>query len=485
MSTTQTEDTTAGKVSLPTLTAIVVGSVIGGGIFVLPRRFATEAGVLGALIAWIIAGAGTLMLALVFQRLAVRKPSLDAGIHAYAKAGFGSFVGFLSAIGYWAAACAGSASYWVLTMATMSSLFPALFPILGDGASVIAVAISTVGVWLFCALVLRGVKEAAIINRVATVAKVIPIALFIVITLIAFNSDIFTANLWGGAEIGSWRSIFDQAKGTLLITVFVFLGIECASVYSRMARKREDIGRATLIGFLSVLAVFMLVTLSSYGVVPQGELATMQPPSMASVLESVVGQWGSILIRVGVIISVMGAYLAWTLVAAEMLFTPAKSEDLPRFLTKQNANAAPVNAVIMSSALVQLLLVLMLFSDHALDSILDMTAALTLVPYLLAAAYALKLTITRDTYQDGRSLVSDMVIAGAATFYALFLIYVAGLDKLLLSCVIYAPAVLLYRQARREHGQRLFSTVEAVLFGVIVLGAVAGVYGLATGTIRL
>jgi arginine:ornithine antiporter / lysine permease len=482
---TPVQDNAKDKVSLPTLTAMVIGSMIGSGVFLLPRRFGAETGVAGALIAWTIAGAGMLMLALVFQRLATRKPGLDAGVFAYAKAGFGDYVGFNSAFGFWASACAGNTSYWVLIMATLGSLFPALFPALGDGSTVIAVAISSVGVWLFFYLILRGVKEAAIINRIATFAKIIPILLFIVIVVIAFKADVFAGNFWGGDGNYSWSSLFEQAKGTMLITVFVFMGIEGASVYSRFAKKREDVGKATVIGFLAVLSVFMLVTLSSYGVMPQAELAGASQPSMAAVLESVVGPWGSVLIRVGVIISVLGAYLAWTLMAAEILYMPAKSEDMPRFLSRENANGAPVNALIMAAGLVQLLLILLVFSDNALDFMLDLTAALALIPYLLAAGYALKLTITRETYSDGKSLVPDMVIAAVATFYTLFLVYAAGWDHLLLSCILYAPGALLYLMARRQRGLRVFKPAEAVLFGVIVLGAIGGIYGLLTGSIQI
>lgn len=469
------------KVSLPTLTAMVIGSMIGSGVFLLPRRFSVEAGVAGALIAWTIAGAGMLMLAFVFQRLATRKPDLDAGIYAYAKAGFGDYVGFNSAFGFWASACAGNTSYWVLIMATTSTLFPGL----GDGDTVLAVICSSVGVWLFFFLILRGVKEAAIINQIATFAKIVPILMFIVIVVIAFKADVFTDNFWGGDGNYSWSSLFEQAKGTMLITVFVFLGIEGASVYSRFARKREDVGRATVIGFLSVLAVFMLVTLSSYGVMSQSELAGVAQPSMASVLESVVGEWGSILIRVGVILSVLGAYLAWTLMAAEILYIPAKSEDMPKFLAKQNGKGAPVVALVMAGGLVQLLLILLLFTSEALDFMLDLTAALALIPYLLAAGYALKLTITRETYGDRRSLVPDMIVSALATLYTLFLVYAAGWDHLLLSCILYAPGALLYAKARRERNLALFSPAEAVLFGIIVLGAIAGVVSLATGAIQI
>jgi arginine:ornithine antiporter/lysine permease len=480
MTATEQPEKVTEKVSLPTLTAMVVGSMIGSGVFLLPRRFGAETGVVGAIIAWVIAGTGMLMLAFVFQRLAMRKPELDAGIFAYAKAGFGDYVGFNSAIGYWASACAGNTSYWVVITATMSALIPGL----GAGDTVLAVVVSAVGVWLFAFLVMRGVKDAAVINYVVTIAKVVPILMFIVIAIIAFKADVFADNFWGAKDYSA-ASVFEQARGTMLITVFVFLGIEGASVYSRMARKREDVGRATVIGFLSVLSVFALVTLVSYGVMPQSTLAGVSQPSMAAVLESIVGPWGSIVIRVGVIVSVLGAYLAWTLMAAEVLYIPAKSEDMPRFLARTNRHGAPVTALIMAACMISLLLVALLFAADALDFMLDLTAALSLIPYLLAAAYALKLTITRETYDAGKSFVPDMIIAAVATAYTLFLVSAAGVDKLLLSCILYAPAAALYFIARRERGLRVFRPAEAALFGVIVLGAVAGVVSLATGAIEI
>jgi arginine:ornithine antiporter/lysine permease len=175
MTTTESRPEQAtGKVSLPTLTAMVVGSMIGSGVFLLPRRFGAETGVLGAIIAWTIAGTGMLMLAFVFQRLAMRKPQLDAGIFAYAKAGFGDYVGFNSAIGYWASACAGNTSYWVLITATMSAVVPAF----GAGDTVLAVVVSVIGVWLFVYLVLRGVKDAVLFGVIVlgAVAGVVSLA---------------------------------------------------------------------------------------------------------------------------------------------------------------------------------------------------------------------------------------------------------------------------------------------------------------------
>lgn len=240
-----------------------------------------------------------------------------------------------------------------------------------------------------------------------------------------------------------------------------------------------------MIGFLSVLAVFTLVTLVSYGAMPQHDVATAAPPSMATVLESLVGPWGAVFIKVGVIISVLGAYLAWTLMASEVMDVPATTGDMPRFLTKVNANGTPVSALFMVTGYIQAMLIVLLFVSDALDFILDLTAALAVIPYLLAAAYALKLTLTGETYGDERSRRTDLLIAFLATAYTAFLVYAAGPKHLLLSCLLYAPAAALYVAARRERTARIFTAAEALLLAVIAIGAVATVVLLSTGRMSL
>ncbi|MGH8823804.1 MAG: amino acid permease, partial [Jiangellaceae bacterium] len=332
------------RLTFVTLTAMVVGSMVGAGVFSLPRRFGQETGVAGALIAWVIAGTGMLMLAFVFQTLAVRKPTLDAGVYAYAKAGFGEYVGFFSAFGYWASACVGNVTYWVLITSTVGAIAPAL----GDGDTVLAVALSTVGVWLFYFLIRRGARDAAVLNRIVTVAKVVPILVFILLALFALDPQVFADNWSGASDVGP---LFEQVRGTMLVTVFVFLGVEGASVYSRHAKRREDVGRATVLGFLMVFSIFASVTIVSYGILPYSELAELRQPSMAGVLEAAVGEWGAVFVSVGLIISVLGAYLAWTLMAAEVLFVAANDDDMPRFLKQVNDADVPTTALLMSTIL--------------------------------------------------------------------------------------------------------------------------------------
>ncbi|MEV0686201.1 basic amino acid/polyamine antiporter [Nocardia sp. NPDC050378] len=466
------------KFSLPTLTAMVIGSMVGAGVFSLPARFGVATGILGSLIAWGIAGVGMLMLAFVFQTLAIRKPALDAGVFIYAKAGFGDYAGFNSAIGFWASTIAGNAFYWVFITATVGAFYDGF----GDGDTVLAVAVSTVGVWVFHVLIARGVRNAAIINRIITVFKILPIIVFIIVLFVSFDAGVFADNFFAYDDLSS---LDEQIRNTMIITTFVFLGIEGASVYSRYARKRTDVGRATVLGFLSVLALFALVTTSSYSVMPQPEMATTRQPSMVGVFESVVGAWGETFISIAVIISVLGAYLAWTLMAAEVMYAPARSDDLPEFLGRENDDGTPISALIVTSIAVQSLLLLTLVIDDALNFMLDLCTSLALIPYFLAAAYALKLTITGEAYEEvgARTRRKEAIIAGAATVYTLFLFDAAGLEFLLLSTVILAPATLLYVKARAERGARLFTPTEIGLFAIIVVGAVSGVIGLATGTI--
>jgi arginine:ornithine antiporter/lysine permease len=466
------------RVSLVTLTAMVVGGMVGAGVFSLPRRFAAETGVYGALISWAIAGTGMLMLAFVFQSLAVRKPTLDSGVYAYAKAGFGEYLGFFSAFGYWASACVGNVTYWILIMSTLG----ALAPWLGNGDTLPAIAISSAGIWLFAFLIMRGVREATTINKIVTVAKVIPILVFVAICLFSLDLDVLSDNMSGEGA----GSLFDQVNGTMLATVFVFLGVEGATVYSRYARRREDVGRATLLGFLSVLAVFASVTIVSYGILPRAEIAELRQPSMAGVLEQAVGGWGAVFVSVGLMVSVLGAYLAWTLMAAEVLFVAAKDDDMPRFLSGVNAADAPAPSLIMSTVLIQIMLFVTLASENAFDLALNMTSALSLIPFVLSAGYALKLVITRETYDtqpEGRT--RDMVIAALATFYTIFLLYAAGPKYILFSFIIYAPGTVLFVMARREQGRRLFTGREPVILGVSVIGAIVGVVALVAGWIEI
>ena len=474
-------DKSASKLSLFTLSALVVGSMIGAGIFSLPRTFGAATGPFGALIAWLIAGTGMYMLVRVFQALAERKPDLDAGVYSYAKAGFGDYPGFLSAFGYWIGSCIGNVTYWVLIKSTLG----AFFPVFGDGNTLTAIVVSSIGLWLFHFMILRGVKQATFINTLVTVAKVIPLLIFVVIMIGAFNADMFSRNFWGGENMPD-TGLFDQVRATMLVTVFVFLGIEGASVYSRYARKRSDVGKATLIGFVGVTALMVLVTLLPYAALPRADIAGMRQPSVAAVFEAVVGPWGAVFVSVGLIVSVLGAYLAWTLICAEVMFVAAKSNDMPKLFATENANKVPAAALWLTTSMIQLFVATTYWSQDAFALMLNLTSSMALIPYMLVGGYAVLIARRGETYQlRPGDRTRDLVVAALATAYTLFMIFAGGMKFLLLSAILYAPGTLLYIWARREQGKELFTPIGWALFGVAILGCVAGIYGLATGGIVL
>lgn len=469
------------KLGLGSLTALVVGSMVGGGIFSLPQNIAARADVGAVLIGWGITAVGMLALAFVFQGLANRKPQLDGGVYVYAKAGLGDYMGFSSAWGYWISAWLGNVGYFVLLFSTLGYFFPAF----GQGNTPLAIACASGLLWCVHALVLRGIKEAALINLITTVAKLVPILLFIVIVGLAFDRDIFTRDIWGRSN-PQFGGVLEQVRNMMLVTVFMFIGIEGASVYSSRAERRRDVGKATVIGFLGVLALLMLVNLLSLGVMSQPELAALQNPSMAGVLEHVVGRWGAVLISIGLSVSLLGALLSWALLCAEILFVSAKDGTMPAFLRRENANQVPVNALWLTNGMIQLFLLITLFSQGTYLSLIYLASSMILVPYLWSAVYALLLALRGETYEDQAGLRrKDLAIGLLAVGYAIWLLYAGGVKYLLLSALLYAPGVLLFRQAKREQGQVLFTRYEWPIFAAVLLTAVLAGYGLYAGHLTL
>lgn len=469
------------KLKLGALTALVVGSMIGGGIFSIPQNMASGAAAGAILIGWGITAVGMLMLAFVFQTLANRKPELNNGVYAYAKAGFGNYLGFSSAWGYWISAWIGNVSYLVLLFGTLGYFFP----VFGEGNTPAAIIAASLLLWGIHFLVLRGIREAAFINLVTTVAKVVPLLTFVVLVGLAFKADVFGSDFWGrgNAELGS---VMNQVKSMMLVTVWVFIGIEGASVYSARAEKRSDVGKATVLGFIGVLSLLVLVNVLSAGVMSQPELAGLKNPSMAYVLSHVVGDWGAAFISVGLIVSLAGALLSWTLLCGEILYSAAADKTMPTFFGKENQNGVPANALWVSNGAIQAFLIITLFSKSSYLDLLYLATSMILMPYLFSTVYAVMIALKGDGYAaDAGNRNKDLVIGLIAAVYSTWLLYAAGVKYLLLSALLYAPGALVYIKARRENRETVFTGLEKLYLAAAVLGAVIAAVALAVGKLTL
>ncbi|WP_051776860.1 arginine-ornithine antiporter [Pseudorhizobium pelagicum] len=469
-----------GKLGLVPLVALVVGSMIGGGVFSLPQNMAKGASPGAVIIGWLITGIGMLALAFVYQGLSTRKPALDAGPYAYARAGFGDFVGFNSAWGYWLSAWLGNVSYVVLIFGALSYFYPGFG---AEGNTTQAIIGASVVLWATHALILMGIRQAAIFNVVTTIAKLAPIGLFIVIVLLAFNLPKFNFDLWGFAtpDLGS---VMAQVKSTMLVTLWVFIGIEGASVVSGRAAKRSDIGRATIIGFVVALTAYLLVSLLSFGVMTQPELAALPAAaSMANVLEQVVGPWGSVVVRIGLVVSVAGAFLSWTLFAAEIPYRAAREGILPDVFAIENKNGSPAGALWITNILVQLFLLVTYYANSTYLALFYIASTAILVPYVLSGAYALKLAVTGEGYGAGEGRGRDIFTGALATVYGVWLIYAAGPNYLFMCALLYVVGVPVYWWARHARGEKAFSGIEALIgAGIVIAAAMAG-YLMWTGAI--
>jgi arginine:ornithine antiporter/lysine permease len=469
---------------LSALTAIVVGSMIGSGIFALPSQMAGSAAPGPLLIGWLITGVGMLMLAFVFQTLAQRKPEIDGGVYGYAREGFGNYIGFTSAFGYWASAWMGNVAYLVLLFATLGYFFPAF----EGGTTLPAIIGASILLWIVHYLTLRGVQTAAAVNVIVTIAKIVPILTFIVVAVIGFKVGLFTADFWGAHTAIDDEPLGDtlaQVRNMMLVTVWVFIGIEGAAVYSQRARNRKDVGKATVLGFLAVLALLLLVNFLSYGLMEQARLAGLPDPSMAGLMKEQVGSWGSGFISIGLIVSLLGALIAWVLLCAEILRIPAQHNVMPEVFGRENSAGSPAAALWLTNGCIQLVLILTLFSESTYLSLVLLATSLILLPYLWSAAYQVLLAFRGETYGTGQSRTRDLVIGGIASIYAVWLVFAGGWEYLLTAALFYLIGTALFVWARREKDLRIFTTAEWVIFAIVVATAVLAVILMFSGTLKV
>jgi arginine:ornithine antiporter/lysine permease len=467
------------RLSLSLLIALVVGSMIGSGIFNLPQNMAATAGAGAILIGWLITGVGMLSLALVYQTLSNREPTLDNGAFAYARALGGEYLSFNSAWGYWISAWIGNVSYLVILFAALSYFFP----LFGEGNNIAAIAGASIVLWSLHWMILRGLRTAARANALTTITKIVPLLLFIGLVIAAFQRETFNVDFWGSSALGS---TLDQVKSTMLVTVWVFIGIEGANVFSARAAQRTDIGRATVIGFVIPLMLLIAVSLLSLGILKQPELAALKNPSMAGVLEAATGPWGAVLISIGLILSVAGALLAWTLLAAESVFTPAREKVMPGAFAAQSTRGVPTHALWITNGCIQLFLLLTLYSSASYLALISLATSMILLPYLFSALYALKLAWQGASYASHRGLqLRDMIITSVATLYCLWLLYAAGPKYMLLSALLYAPGSLIYLASMKSRQGQPLNGPETGLLIIIWTAAAFAVRMLWSGTLAL
>lgn len=469
------------------LAAIVVSSMLGGGIYSLPQNMAAGASAGAVMLAWLITGFGIFFIARTFSILSLAKPDLKTGIYSYSRAGFGPYAGFTIGWSYWLCQVCGNVGYAVITMDALNYFFP---PHFAGGNNLASIIGGSLIIWGFNYLVLRGVKQASIVNTIGTVIKIVPLVLFILIMLFMFHYSKFDFDFWGEAVATKIKlgGLGAQIKSTMLVTLWAFIGIEGAVVMSNRAKSPQDVGSATILGFIGCWIIYVLLSLLPFGYMTQEQLAAIANPSTAGILEQAIGRPGAWLMNIGLLVSVLTSWLAWTMVTAEIPQAAAQDGTFPKIFTTENQNGSPSVSLIVTSVAMQLFLLLVYFSNNAWNTMLSITSVMVLPAYFASCAYLWKLCEDGEfpnnlIFRRAGSLITSII--GAA--YALWLIYAAGLNYLLMAVVIIALGIPVFVWARKQNHPEAPAFSPRECFGAVVLILVAlfAIYAFARGIISL
>ena len=468
-----------GDLNFGKLIAMIIGSTIGAGIFTTIGDMAANGAYSGAvLIGWGIAGVGMLALSLCFFGLNKVRPDLTNGVYSYAKEGFGEYVGFNSAWGYWISALLCNVSYTTLLFGSIGYFIP----VFGEGNNLLSVVCASAIIWILNFLVLRGVKEAAGLNIITTIAKLVPLAVFMVAIVFigAFDLDIFLSNFWGDGSM----SLLDQVKGTTGATVWSFIGVEGAVVLSARAKKSSDVGKASVMGFIGLLTIYVMVAVLSLGVMPADEIAQLENPQLAGILQEAVGPWGATLVNLGVILSLAGALLGWTIIASDCPYSAAKQGVFMKAFAKDNKHGSPAFSLFMTNGIIQAFLIIVYFNASTYQLFYNLSASMIMIPYLFSALYYAKVTFKKEgqlsAYSSG-ALTKERIIAVIGSIYGIWMLYSGGLSYLLATTVLYALGLIIFVLGRKERNEKVFKGAESMIAIAIVVLAVIAAFMIATG----
>ncbi|MGW0735624.1 amino acid permease [Streptomyces sp. NPDC002851] len=433
----------ARRFGLPIATCLVMGNIIGGGIFLLPASVAPFGTI--SLVAFGVLTLGAIALALVFGRLAQRDPR-TGGPYVYAREAFGDFAGFLAAWSYWITAWVSNAALAVAAVGYLNLLVP----ISGHWWTACLAALAVQ--WLPGFANLAGTRYVGAVQLVATVLKFVPLLLVAVGGLFFFDAD----NL--GPFQASGDSPIGAVSAAAAILLFSYLGVESAAVSAGEVRDpRRNVGRATIFGVLGAALVYLLGTLSVFGTVAHDRLVESEAPFSDAVNAMFGGAWGGTLVAVAAVISILGALNGWTLLSAQTPYAAAKDGLFPQVFAKKE-RGVPTVGVLITVVLASLLTVYNYAAgeEGVFELLVTVTTFMATVPYLLATAAQLYYLVSgrSDRVNRGR-LVRDAIVTAVAVGFSLWLVGGAGYEAvyqgvmfLFVGVIVYA--VMAARSARKK-----------------------------------
>jgi APA family basic amino acid/polyamine antiporter len=423
------------SLGLAATTSIVIGNMVGSGVFLLPASLAAYG--VYTLWGWIVSTAGALLLARVFSRLSRRAP-LAGGPYAYPRAVFGDFAGFLLAWMYWVSIAASVAAIAVAFASYLGTLVPLLgsHPRVGEGVAVAAT-------WLLTGVNILGVRAAGRLQLITVVLKISPLLVFAVWGIFYFNPHLLAAG-------GTGQSAPAAVNTTAALTMWAFLGLECATIPADHVRDPErTIPRATLYGTGIAAAFYILCTTAVMGIIPAGALASSNAP-FADAAKLVWGGWAGNLIACAAIISCFGALNGWILMSGQFPQAAARDNLFPKLFERELERGTPAAGLAVSSAIATLMIV-MNYSRGLVATfnvIILIATFFTLVPYMLCSMS--ELLLGRGDEARNRNIA----LASLAFAFALWATAGTGRDSLYWGTLLMLAGLPLYTWQKWRRADR-------------------------------
>lgn len=420
------------KLGIWTSTSLVIGNMIGSGVFLMPAALAAYGGI--SVMGWIVSSIGALLLAKLYSNLSKLMPNADGGPYAYTRLGLGDFAGFLVAWGYWISIWCTNAAISVSFVSALSSFFPVL-----ASSSLAAVATGLSAIWFLTWINSLGVASTGRLQLVTTILKIIPLLLVTIGGLFFLDRNNFVPlNTSGGSTLGAVAS-------TATYTFFAFLGLECATIPSGSVEDPgKTIPRATMLGTLIATAIYILSSISVMGMIPASKLQQSVTP-FADAAALIWGEQARYWVSAGVAIAAFGALNGWILVQGQVPYAIAMDKLFPAIFSKKNRRHVPATGVVIGSMLVSVLLVMNYTKGLAeqFKFLILLTTIVTLVPYLFSTAAYLLIKIRKRLTQTSIG-VGAIALATGAFLFSLFVMAGSGHEVVYYGFILLMSALPFY-----------------------------------------
>ena len=429
------------KIGLISATSLVVGNMIGAGVFVLPAAL-SKYGSIG-LIGWLISAFGAIVLAIIFSSLSKIISDKSGGPYVYSKNGFGDFIGFLVAWGYWVCTWIGNGAIVISVIGASGFFFPAI-----TNNPVFSVTYGISIIWILTYINTRGIKDSAIVQIITTILKLLPILIVIVFGIFFFDISNFPKfNLTNNSDI----SIIPIVAS---LTLYAFLGIESASIPAENVKNpKKNIPKATMIGTLICVLVYFSGTVILFGILPV-EIMQNSPAPFVDAAEKIGGKYMASFVGLGTIIAGIGALNGWILMTGQMPMAASKDKLFPEVFGKQNSKGVPLLGLIIGSVLTSFVM-LMNYNDSLVNQfefLILLSTFICLVPYLFtAASFSL---ISLRNFKNGK-LIKNIIISVFGFLFSVWAIYGSGKESVFYGFILLLLGIPLYVYIKWKNNRSL------------------------------